>query len=157
MKREDVLSWDEYFMGVALLSAKRSKDPNTQCGACIVNRSKRIVGIGYNGFPSGIKDDVFPWDREGDFLETKYAYVVHAEVNAVMNATSNLKGCTMYVDLFPCNECTKVIIQAGIREVVYLDDKYWDKPFTVAAKNLLYAAGVYRRKIEIDREKLWRP
>ena len=113
--RTDYISWDEYFMGVALLSAKRSKDPSTQVGACIVNEDKRIVGIGYNGFPRGCEDKIFPWEREGKFLTTKYAYVVHAEVNAILNSSSNLNGATLYVSLFPCNECAKVIIQSGIR------------------------------------------
>ncbi|MBN2092338.1 dCMP deaminase family protein, partial [candidate division KSB1 bacterium] len=124
-KRTDYLSWDEYFMGVALLSAQRSKDPNTQVGACIVNQQKKIVGVGYNGFPMGCSDDEFPWEREGDFLDTKYPYVSHAELNAILNSVGrDLSGCSLYVALFPCNECAKAIIQSGIREVVYLSDKY---------------------------------
>ena len=111
MKRDDVLSWDQYFMAVAHLSALRSKDPNTRVGACIVNPEKRIVGLGYNGFPMGCDDDVYSWEREGEYLDTKYPYVVHAELNAILNSIQNLKGCTLYVSLFPCNECAKAIIQ----------------------------------------------
>ena len=125
-KRKDYISWDEYFMGVAQLSAMRSKDPNTQVGACIVNAKKRIIGIGYNGFPTGCSDDELPWDREGDFLDTKYPYVCHAEMNAITNSANkpDLDGASVYVSLFPCNECAKLMVQVGIREVVYLSDKY---------------------------------
>lgn len=141
MKREDYISWDEYFMGVALLAAKRSKDPNTQVGACIVNKNKRILSTGYNGFPYGCSDDLFPWEREGD--DTKYKYVVHAELNAILNAGGkNLEGSRLYVDLFPCNECAKAIIQTGIAEVVYLYDKYADQEDTIASKKMLNSAGV---------------
>ena len=143
------ISWDQYFMGVALLSAKRSKDPSTQVGACIVNEDKRIIGIGYNGFPRGCSDDVFPWGKGSENpLETKYPYVVHAEPNAILNATSNLKGCTIYVTLFPCNECAKAIIQSGIKEVIYFDDKYKDLPMTIASKKMFDLAGVKYRKFE---------
>jgi dCMP deaminase len=148
-KRPDYLSWDDYFMAVALLSAQRSKDPNTQVGACIVNGQKRIVGVGYNGFPTGCSDDTLPWCREGDFLETKYPYVCHAELNAILNSVpGNLTGCTIYTALFPCNECTKVVIQAGIREVVYLSDKYADTDSVRASKRMLDQAQVsYRRLV----------
>ena len=112
MKRLNVLSWDEYFMGLAHLSALRSKDPSTQVGACIVSPDRKVVGIGYNGFPIGCDDDDFPWAREGDFLETKYPFVVHAELNAILNSTQKLTGCSIYVSLFPCNECAKAIIQS---------------------------------------------
>ena len=122
--RKDVLSWDQYFMGMAHLSAMRSKDPNTRVGACIVNPQKRVVGLGYNGFPYGCEDDEFPWERDGEFLDTKYPYVVHAELNAILNSIQDLHGCTLYVSLFPCNECAKAIIQAGITCVVYESDKY---------------------------------
>lgn len=122
--RTDYISWDEYFMGVAQLSAKRSKDPNTQVGACIVNPDKRIVGIGYNGLPGHCHDDKYPWDREGELSQTKYAYICHAELNAILNSTQDLKGCTIYVTEFPCNECAKAIIQSGITEVKYLSNKY---------------------------------
>lgn len=142
MKREDVLTWDEYFMGLAHLSAKRSKDPSTQVGACIVSPEKRVVGIGYNGFPNGCDDDVFPWDREGNFADTKYPFVVHAELNAILNSTQNLKGCSLYVSLFPCNECAKAIIQSGISRIVYESDKYADTDATKASKRMLIAANI---------------
>ncbi len=143
MKRENYISWDEYFMGVALLAAMRSKDPNTQVGACIVDGENRILSTGYNGFPSGCSDDTFPWEREGAFGETKYPFVVHAELNAILNAHGkNLVGSRVYVALFPCNECAKAIIQSGIREVVYLSDKYAETDSTLASKRMLEAAGV---------------
>ena len=140
-KRSDYISWDEYFMGVALLAAKRSKDPNTQVGACIVDSNNVILTTGYNGFPIGCSDDEFPWDREGEI--TKYPYVVHAELNAILNASGkSLKGARIYVALFPCNECAKAIIQSGIKEVVYLSDKYADTPGNKASKLMLTTAGV---------------
>ena len=142
MKRKNVLSWDEYFMSVAHLSALRSKDPNTQGGACIVNSDKRIVGLGYNGFPRGCDDDSYPWDREGDFLDTKYPFVVHAELNAILNSIQSLKGCTIYVSLFPCNECAKAIIQSGIKCVVYESDKYDGTDGNIASKKMFRDAGV---------------
>jgi dCMP deaminase len=146
-----ILNWDQYFMGVASLSRLRSKDPNTQVGACIVNTHKRIIGIGYNGFPFGVDDAIFPWTQEGTFLDNKYAYVVHAEANAILNATADLRGSSLYVNLFPCNECAKLIIQAGIKEVVYSSDKYADKDFTLASKRMFEAAGVQTRQIpEVD-------
>ncbi len=147
MKKQDYISWDEYFMGVAMFSSMRSKDPSTQVGACIVNQNKRIVGIGYNGFPIGCSDDVYPWSREGSYLETKYPYVVHAESNAILNATNNLSDATIYVTLFPCNECMKLIIQSGIREIVYLDDKYNGTPSDTASKKMADSAGVKYRKM----------
>lgn len=147
-KRADYLAWDDYFMAVALLSAQRSKDPNTQVGACIVNRQKRIVGVGYNGFPTGCSDDTLPWCREGEFLNTKYPYVCHAELNAVLNSVpGNLTGCTIYTALFPCNECAKVIIQAGIIEVVFLSDKYADTDTVRAARRMFDQAGVVSRRL----------
>ena len=142
MKREHVLSWDEYFMGLAHLSAMRSKDPSTQVGAVIVDQEHKVVGIGYNGLPIGCSDDEFPWDREGGMLVTKYAFVVHAELNAILNSTRNLHGCTLYVSLFPCNECAKAIIQSGIRKIVYEDDKYATADNVIASKKMLNAAGV---------------
>jgi len=146
-----ILNWDQYFMGVASLSRLRSKDPNTQVGACIVNTHKRIIGIGYNGFPFGVDDSSFPWTQEGAFLDNKYAYVVHAEANAILNATADLRGSSIYVNLFPCNECAKLIIQAGIKEVVYSSDKYADKDFTIASKRMFEASGVTTRQIpEVD-------
>jgi len=148
-KRTDYLSWDEYFMGVAVLSSLRSKDPNTQVGACIVNQDKKIVGVGYNGFPIGCDDDSLPWDREGDWLKTKYPYVCHAELNAILNSNGgNLKGCTLYVALFPCNECAKAIIQSGIKKVVYLSDKYKDSDNTIASKRMFDETGVKYEHLE---------
>ena len=142
MKREHVLSWDEYFMGLVHLSAMRSKDPSTQVGAVIVDAEHKVVGIGYNGLPIGCSDDEFPWDREGGMLETKYAFVVHAELNAILNSTRDLHGCTLYVSLFPCNECAKAIIQSGIRRIVYEDDKYATADNVIASKRMLNEAGV---------------
>ena len=143
MKRDDYLSWDEYFMGIALLSAQRSKDSNTQVGACIVNQEHKIVSVGYNGMPTGCNDDDMPWEREGDFLNTKYPFVCHAELNAILNRSAgSLQGCSLYVTLFPCNECAKAIIQAGLKTVVYACDKYADTPATLASKRMFRAAGV---------------
>ena len=148
-KREGYISWDEYFMGVALLAAKRSKDPNTQVGACIVDENKRILSTGYNGFPKGCSDDEFPWGRDEKEGETKYPFVVHAELNAILNTRGkSLVGSTVYVGLFPCNECAKAIIQAGIREVVYLSDKYANTPSTLNSKRMLAAAGIKLTKLE---------
>lgn len=148
MKDQNYISWDTYFMGVALLSSYRSKDPSTKVGACIVNQQKRIIGIGYNGFPYGCDDDEFPWAREGDYLECKYPYVVHAEPNAILNSTTSLEGATLYVTLFPCNECAKLVIQAGIKEIVYMSDKYSGTPSDLASKKMLDAAGVKTRKMD---------
>lgn len=144
MKRneEEVLSWDEYFMGLAHLSAKRSKDPNTQVGAAIVDENHRVVSVGYNGFPHGCSDDEYPWEREGTGLRAKYFYVVHAELNAILNAPRSVQGCTIYVSLFPCNECAKAIIQSGIKRIVYESDKYADTEATIASKRMLTSAGV---------------
>ncbi len=142
------ISWDEYFMGVALLSAKRSKDPSTQVGACVVNEDKRIIGIGYNGFPTGCRDDEFPWSKnDTNRLNTKYPYVVHAEPNAILNCTSSIKGATLYVTLFPCNECAKLIIQSGIRHIVYMSDKYRNQESDIASRRMLDAAGVTYTKM----------
>jgi dCMP deaminase len=146
-KREKYLSWDEYFMGVAFLSAKRSKDPNSQVGACIVNEDKKIVGTGYNGFPLGCSDDNLPWNRKGNFLETKYPYVCHAELNAILNSTKNLRNCTIYVGMFPCNECAKAIIQSGIKEVVYLSDKYSETDSVKAAKKMFNQSGIRQKRL----------
>ena len=132
MKRTDYINWDEYFMGIALLTAMRSKDPNSQVGACIVSSENKILSLGYNGMPIGCSDDEMPWEREGAPLDTKYMYVCHAELNAILNsAHNNLKGARVYVTLFPCNECTKAIIQSGIAEVVYYGDKYHDSDSSV--------------------------
>jgi len=148
-KRQDYISWDEYFMGVALLSAKRSKDPSTQVGACIVNRKNKIVGAGYNGLPAGCDDDEFPWEKEGEFLDRKYPYICHAELNAILNNIGlDLDGCKIYTALFPCNECAKAIIQSGIKEVIYLSDKYEGNDVFKASKFMLDKAGIKYRKVE---------
>ena len=153
-KREDYISWDEYFMGVAKLSGMRSKDPNTQVGCCIVSQDNKILSMGYNGFPKGCSDDEFPWGREGDPLDTKYLYVTHSELNAILNYRGgSLEGAKLYVSLFPCNECAKAIIQAGIRTIVYDCDKYADTPSVIASKKMLDAAGVrYYKYNRTDRE-----
>ena len=157
-KRKDYISWDEYFMGVAALSGMRSKDPNSQVGACIVSNDNKILSMGYNGLPRGCSDDNFPWAREGQMLETKYPFVVHSELNAILNYRGgSLENTKIYVTLFPCNECAKAIIQAGIKTVVYDSDKYDGTPANQASKRLLTEAGIecvaYKhsgRKIEID-------
>lgn len=142
-KREGYISWDEYFMSIAILSGMRSKDPGTQVGACIVSQDNKILSMGYNGFPIGCDDDEFPWAREGGFLESKYAYVTHSELNAILNYRGgSLEGAKLYVTLFPCNECAKAIIQAGIKTVVYACDKYADQANVLASKRMLRAAGV---------------
>ena len=149
MKRTDYISWDEYFMGIAMLAARRSKDPNTQVGACIVSPDNIIISTGYNGMPKGCSDDEFPWGREG--AETKYPYVVHAELNAILNANGrDLRGSRLYVALFPCNECAKAIIQSGVKEVLYLSDKYAETPSVQASKRMLTAAGVTFRQLKTD-------
>lgn len=158
MKRKDVLSWDAYFMGLAHLSAMRSKDPSTQVGAVIVSKEHRVVSIGYNGFPNGCHDDEFPWGRDGAFGDTKYPYVVHAELNAILNSKYDLPGCSIYVSLFPCNECAKAIIQSGISRIVYESDKYADTDATIASKRMLRAAGIeleqlsYSIKLNVTKE-----
>ncbi|VDI83968.1 dCMP deaminase [Mytilus galloprovincialis] len=149
-KRENYLDWPDYFMAIAFLSAQRSKDPRTQVGACIVNEENKIVGIGYNGMPIGCHDDLMPWGREhSDVLQTKQLYVCHAELNAVLNKnSSDVKNCTIYVALFPCNECAKVVIQSGIKQVVYYSDKYHEKPEFIASRKMMDMAGVkYRQHI----------
>ena len=146
-KRKDYLSWDEYFMGIAILSAKRSKDPSTQVGACIVNSDKRILSMGYNGMPRCCSDDDFPWDKNDNPLDSKYLYVCHAELNAILNcAVGTVRGCTVYTTLFPCNECAKAIIQSGISEVVYMSDKYADSDSVMASKRMFDTAGVKYRE-----------
>ena len=143
MKRQDYLSWDEYFMGIAELSARRSKDPSTQVGACIVDDNNKIMSVGYNGMPKACSDDEFPWDREGGQLETKYFFVCHAELNAILNYRGgSLEGSRLYATLFPCNECAKAIIQAGIKEIIYACDKYADSASVVASKMMFKAAGI---------------
>lgn len=155
MKRIDYISWDEYFMGVAILAGMRSKDPSTQVGACIVDDDNKILSQGYNGLPRGCSDDEFPWEREGNTLETKYPYVVHAELNAILNSRgTSLVGSKIYVALFPCNECAKAIIQSGIKEVVYLSDKYADTDMVKASKRMFSAAGVKMTKLEPKNKKI---
>lgn len=142
-KREDYINWDEYFMGIAMLSGQRSKDPSTQVGACIVSQDNKILSLGYNGAPNGYDDDNMPWEREGSFLETKYAYVCHAELNAILNNKgSKLEGAKIYVDLFPCNECAKAIIQSGIKEIIYMSDKYNGTDANIVSKKMLDYCGV---------------
>ena len=154
-KREGYLSWDDYFMSVALLSGKRSKDPNTQVGACIVNKNNIIESIGYNGLPKGCSDDEFPWDKEGETLNTKYPFVVHAELNAILNAKGkDLSGCRIYVALFPCNECAKAIIQSGISEVIYLSDKYANTDSVRASKLMFKCARVKLNQLEATHGKI---
>ncbi|MDD4679784.1 MAG: dCMP deaminase family protein [Clostridia bacterium] len=155
-KRKDYISWDEYFMGIALLSGYRSKDPSTPVGACIVDsKSNRILSVGYNGFPIGCSDDEFPWERDGNTLDTKYPYVVHAELNAILNNRSaSFEGNKIYTTLFPCNECTKAIIQAGIKEIIYLSDKYADSDSVKASKKMLQQTGVKLRQFDSTLEKL---
>ena len=151
-QRKDYLNWDQYFMGVAKLSAMRSKDPSTQVGACIVGNDNRILSIGYNGTPNGFNDEHFPWDREGEPLNTKYLYVCHAEMNAIINyrgSRKELENAKVYVDLFPCNECAKIIIQSGIKEVIYLSDKYAKQDAFIASKKLFDSCGVKYRQIEL--------
>ena len=145
-----VLNWDEYFMSLAHLSAVRSKDPSTQVGAVIVDSNNRVVGLGYNGFPRGCDDNKFPWEREGEYLDTKYAYVVHAELNAILNANKLIENCRLYVSLFPCNECSKAIIQSGIKEIIYESDKYKDLDQFKASKKMLEAAGVKLRRLDYE-------
>lgn len=149
-KRGDYLEWPEYFMAIAFLSAQRSKDPKTQVGACIVNEEKKIVGIGYNGMPNGCDDDLMPWGRESDDeLNNKYLYVCHAELNAILNKNSaDVKNCSVYVALFPCNECAKVIIQSGIKEVIYYSIKNMSDPSNVAARRMFDLAGVKYRQFQ---------
>ena len=155
MKRQDYISWDEYFMGIALLSAQRSKDDNTQVGACIVNHDNKILSLGYNGMPTGCDDDKMPWEREGDAINTKYMYVCHAELNAILNSgDTSLKDSILYVTLFPCNECAKAIIQSGIREVVYLSDKYNGEINNIVSKKMFDMVGIKYRPYKMTGKKI---
>ena len=153
-----IIDWDTYFISLAHLSALRSKDPNTQVGAVIVDSQNRIVSIGYNGMPRGCSDMEFPWERKGGFLTTKYAYVVHAELNAILNSPRPVEGCRLYVSLFPCNECAKAIIQAGIKEIVYESEKYKEADNNIASRRMLVASGIKLRKLDfsvvVDVEKI---
>lgn len=150
MKKKDYLKWDAYFMGIALLSAERSKDPSTSVGACIVSQDNKILSVGYNGMPRGCSDNEYPWERRADSdLDTKYLYVCHAELNAILNYTgTNMLHAKIYTTLFPCNECTKALIQAGISEVIYLDDKYADTSSVIAAKRMMKSSGVIYSKYQ---------
>lgn len=151
MKRADYLQWDEYFMGLAMLSAMRSKDNGTQVGSCIVNENHKILSVGYNGMPCGCNDDLMPWDREGDPLDTKYMYVCHAELNAILNFEGgNVRGARIYTTLFPCNECTKAIIQSGIKEVIYFSDKYAETDSIIASKKMLDMVGISYRQHQVS-------
>lgn len=150
MKRQDYLNWDSYFMGIALLSSMRSKDPSTSVGACIVSEDNKILSLGYNGMPIGCSDDEYPWEREGDPLDTKYLYVCHAELNALLNYSgTNMKGSKIYTTLFPCNECTKALIQSGIKEVIYMSDKYADTDSVIASKRMMDSAGITYRSYQM--------
>jgi dCMP deaminase len=145
------LSWDEYFMGISIFTSLRSKDPSSKVGAVIVNTKNYIVGTGYNGFIAGIDESHFNWRREGNWLDTKYPYVVHAEANAILNSTtSNLENCRIYSTLFPCNECAKQIAQKGITEVIYLSDKYKNQDFHVASVNIFKSVNIKYRKIKLS-------
>ena len=155
-KRKNYIGWDEYFMALAKLSAMRSKDPSTQVGACIVGKDNRILSIGYNGAPNGFDDDKFPWSREGENLDTKYLYVCHAEMNAILNyrgSRKDLEDSKIYVDLFPCNECAKIIIQSGIKEVIYLSDKYATSENNIASRKLFEYCGVKYNRIDLKEDK----
>lgn len=155
MKREDYISWEQYFMAVAMVAAERSKDPSSQVGACIVDSGNKIVSTGYNGAPRGYDDDkCMTWEREGGFLDTKYAYVCHSELNAILNSPHSVKDCRIYVTLFPCNECAKAIIQSGIKEVIYLSDKYEATEGNIASKKMLDECGIKYRKYEVKGKKL---
>lgn len=155
MKRQGYLSWDEYFMGIALLSAMRSKDPSTQVGACIVNQDKRILSMGYNGMPRCCSDDEYPWGNNDSALDSKYLYVCHAELNAILNcASGSVSGCSVYTTLFPCNECAKAIIQSGIKEVIYMCDKYSETDSVKASKRMFDTAGVKYREYNISNKKI---
>lgn len=154
MKKQDYIKWDEYFMGIAILSTERSKDPSTSVGACIVSEDNKILSVGYNGMPNGCSDDDYPWERVGSPLDTKYFFVCHAEMNAILNYTgTHMKGAKLYTTLFPCNECTKAIIQKGIIEVIYMCDKYADTEPVIAAKRMMVSAGVtYRQYVPIGKD-----
>lgn len=149
MKR---ISWDNYFMGVAQLAAKRSRDLNTQVGACIV-KGKNIIATGYNGMPRTCDECGLPTGREGNWLDTKYPYVVHAEMNAILNApTTKLDGCKIYVTLYPCCECAKAILQSGIKEVYYLEDKHPEQDTFKASKKMFELSGTKVEKFIKEEE-----
>ena len=147
MEKFDNISWDEYFMGIASLSALRSKDPNTKVGACIVDDDNKVVSIGYNGMPKGVDEAQLSWNK-GEGLDSKYLYVCHAEFNAILNTRngSALKGCRLYVTLFPCSECAKACEHVGIKEIIYLENKYADTISVQASKKMLELAGIKLRQ-----------
>lgn len=148
----NVPGWDETFMNIALIAKNRSKDPSTQVGACIVSEDHRILSLGYNGAPNGFDDDIFPWGKEGDPLDTKYPYVVHAERNAILNFRGSLKefnDSIVYVTHFPCNECAKELIQVGISKVFYLTDHNLDEWSTKATIKMFDIVGIEYKKINI--------
>lgn len=156
-KRADVISWDEFFMRVAVAASMRSKDPNTQVGACIASSDHRILSVGYNGTPVGLDDDEFPWGASNDPLHDKHSYVIHAEANAILNYRGNLRDmadATAYVTLFPCQECAKTLVQAGIGEIVYLDDKYAGTEGNLIARAVLDRCGVSYRQIHLPFEAI---
>ncbi len=155
MKRENYISWDAYFMGIAILSSHRSKDPGTQVGACIVSPTNRILSVGYNGMPSGCSDDNYPWERNGEPLATKYLFVCHAELNAILNYRGgSLEGSRVYTTLFPCNECAKALIQSGVKEIIYMQDKYADTDSVIASKKMMDSAGVVYRQYKADGKEI---
>lgn len=142
-KRENYLTWQEYFITIAQVCALRSKDPSTQVGTVIVNKNKEIIATGYNGLPWGCHDDNYPWENDDkNWLETKYPYVVHAEANAIIHARQNCFGFSLYTTLFPCGECAKLIIQSGIKEIYYSSDKHNEKEEVIVAKRMLKDAGI---------------
>jgi len=153
--KSDIITWDDFFMGVCKLAAERSRDPSTAVGCCIVDDFNNIVGVGFNGLPRGCDPNLFPWDREGGFLDTKYAYISHSETNALDNADrSKVRGSRLYVSLFPCNECSKRIIQNGIKEVIFLSDKYHNTDAAEASRRLLVAAGIKTRQFVCNRHQV---
>jgi dCMP deaminase len=154
MKREDYISWDAFFMGLALLACKRSKDPSTQVGAVLVGSKNQILSVGYNGFPRGCSDDSGHWKREGDFMETKYARVCHAELNTILLSRGDIENTRLYVTLFPCNECAKAIIQSGVKEIIYYDDKYADADNVIISKALFDEAGIKYYLYEKENKKI---
>ncbi|MBR6572150.1 MAG: dCMP deaminase family protein [Clostridia bacterium] len=155
MKRTDYLSWDEYFMGIAELSAQRSKDPSTQVGACIVSQDNKILSVGYNGMPKSCSDDEFPWERQGGNLDTKYFFVCHAELNAILNFRGgSLEGSKIYTTLFPCNECAKAIIQSGVSEIIYKSNKYADSDSVVASTLMFKTAGIKMTEYKMGNKEI---
>eukprot|EP01147_Barroeca_monosierra_P005596 gene5596-8942_t len=154
-RRQNCLSKDAWYMAMAVLASKRSKDPRTQVGCVIVDGKGVIVSVGYNGFPTGCPDTELPWAKEAEsVLDTKFPYVCHAEMNAILNTNDqSVEGCTAYSTLFPCNECAKMIIQAGIRKVVYLCNKSSGKPSAIASQKMFDMAGVEYTKFDYSKSQ----